>query len=133
MKTLKKICGITVEFVNHALAHDFLPGIELKHKAVEDGVFAALQFRRSGWVVAHVVNFLIQALDCLDGSAALGADAEARQSPMVKVRAHISANGISQSRLGAQVREQARGKAAAKYLVQHLNGVIIRVVAANAR
>src|SRR5436309_1994247 len=97
-----------MEFKVGTIVRDLFPGVVLKDKRIQDGIFSVLQLRWRDLVGPHAVDFFVETIDGLGGGAALGADKQGRQSRMIEQRADIAGHRVSQAGFGTQVYEQSR-------------------------
>ncbi len=123
---------ISVIFVGHALAENFVGRVEAEDEGVEDGVFGALDFVVGDGMFGEIVDVFAGGLNRFDRASALGADRNLQNAGMAEVGANASADAVGQAALGANVVEQARREAAAEGFVEHADGVVVGIVARGA-
>ena len=104
---LEEIQRVAIELVGHTLAQNFVGRVEVEDERIEDGILGALDLVIGNRMGLEVVDILVEGLDGLDGSLALGAEHEAGDAGMVEGRADAAANGVSKPFRGADILHQA--------------------------
>ena len=126
---VQPVGGIAVELIGHALGQNLVGRVEAEDEGVQDLIFGVFDFVLGDRIFGKILDIFFDCLHGLDRALTLRGHRDLCDAGMPEVRANPSAHAVGEAALCANVIKEPRGEAAAEGLIEHADGVVVRIVA----